>query len=273
MYSIIISVITGSCFGTALWYFNASSWPWATAFGFLLVIVGAVVSVLIVQKLVVRRMAEMQTFMAEGQKKIQMRAEASQKRPTGDLKKMMAEFDKMQKSILTEALEHTKRLEPYKKWVPLFAKQITTMRMQLYYQMQNFKKVDELMPKTIMLDQMTASMRISRMYTHNADVAEMAKVFEKAMTRLKYNQSVLLHALMAWIYVQKNMFVEAHAILVKACARNENQVLKKNLDLLANKQTGKFSNSGLGDEWFSLFLEQPKMYIRRQPTRMDGRPF
>ena len=31
-----------------------------------------------------------------------------------------------------------------------------------------------------------------------------------------------------------------------------------------NNRVGHFSNSGLGDQWYSLLLEEPKVHVQRQ---------
>ena len=79
---------------------------------------------------------------------------------------------------------------------------------------------------------------------------------------------------MAWIFVQKEMLDKAHIILVEGCKVGSHDTMKKNLERLANNRIREFSNAGLGDEWFALFLEAPKMQIKRQqhPGKF-GKPF
>lgn len=52
----------------------------------------------------------------------------------------------------------------------------------------------------------------------------------------------------------------------------ENQTLKINRDHLANNRVAHFNNAGLGDEWYALQLEEPKIRMQRQQPRF-GRPF
>ena len=145
--------------------------------------------------------------------------------------------------------------------------------MQFNYQMKDFKKVDELLPRSLILDPMSAAMKLARLYSNKADIDDIEKTFRKSAARLKYNQSALLYALMSWIYVKKDMTDKAHTLLIKGCKANENETLKRNLDRLANNKVREFSNANFGDEWYALFLEQPKIQYRRQQPRMDGRPF
>jgi hypothetical protein len=44
----------------------------------------------------------------------------------------------------------------------------------------------------------------------------------------------------------------------------ENDVIKSNLAHLANNRVRQFTNLGLGDEWYALHLEQPKVKTQRQ---------
>jgi hypothetical protein len=44
----------------------------------------------------------------------------------------------------------------------------------------------------------------------------------------------------------------------------ENATIKQNLEHLANNRINQFTNAGLGDEWYALHLEQPKVKTQRQ---------
>jgi hypothetical protein len=103
---------------------------------------------------------------------------------------------------------------------------------------------------------------------------------------------------MAWIYVQDEIAAEeqvrkatspdrkaeaeerrkaaseaAYKVLVEACRNNEHDTLKRNRDKLANQKVREFSNAGLAEQWYALFLETPKIQQRRVMPRADGRPF
>lgn len=271
MYSIIISLAVAIALYFGFWTQDVKYWS------FLWAVIGFIASMAginyLIRRRIMRVMSEMQNMMLEGQKQIQIRMNAFQNKPVGDPKRVMADMEKLQKKLLTEALAHTEKLEPFRKWTPLFGRQINTTRMQFNYQMQEFKKVDELMPKCMIMDPLSGAMKMARQYTNKVAVEDIEKTFLKAKARLKYNQSALLYALMAWIYVKNDMPDKAHTTLVKGCEDNENDTLLRNRDRLANNKAREFSNANLGDEWFALFLEQPKFQIRRQQPRMDGRPF
>lgn len=273
MYSLLIASAAAVAVSLVTYLPADAAWGWALLWG-VLAFLGAMFSVnFVIRKRIAAVMAEMQTLLASGQKEMQTRVNAFQNRPVGDPKRVMADIEKLQKKLLTQALEHTAKLEPFCKWTPLFSRQLNTTRMQFHYQMQDFKKVDELMPRCLILDPMSAAMKMARQYTNKAPVEEIEKTFIKAKARLKYNQSVLLYSLMAWIYLKNDMPDKAHAVLVKGCKDNENDTLNRNRDRLANNKIREFSNAGLGDEWYALFLEQPKIQMRRQQPRFDGRPF
>jgi len=64
-------------------------------------------------------------------------------------------------------------------------------------------------------------------------------------------------------------------LLVKAKDITSDETLAANWGLLANNKDKQFSNAGLGEEWYSLYLETPPM-PKQQRIRMNargGRPF
>jgi hypothetical protein len=169
-----------------------------------------------------------------------------------------------------QALEATSSLEPFFKWSFLLGKQVTTMRMQFHYQLHDFEKVDELLPKCLFLEPMTACMKMARMYKLKDEGID--GFFEKRVKRLRYGQGAILYALYVWILVKQKRVDEAHEILIRACDKEENDTLKRNREHLANNRVKQFSNAGMGDEWYALGLETPKMQVKRQRQR-GNRPF
>ena len=164
-------------------------------------------------------------------------------------------------------------LEPYRRWVPWFGRQIATMRMQLNYQVKRFGKVDALLPRCLILDPLTAAMKMARQFATNAELPEIEKTYRRARARLRYDQSAYLSSVMAWMYVRRNKLDEAYALLEKACKDNNtekepNASLVRNRDALANNRVKQFTLSSFGDQWYGLFLEEPRIrYERRAPTR------
>ena len=128
--------------------------------------------------------------------------------------------------------------------------------------------MDELLPKALFIDPTTSAIKIARMYMKDASVEEMEKVYRKSVRRLKYNQNVLLAAEWSWILLKRNGARDegdsAFRALTEALKSSDNEVLKRNHELLMNKRLAHFSNSGLGDQWFALLLEEPRMRMQRQ---------
>ena len=147
------------------------------------------------------------------------------------------------------------------------------MRLQFNYQMKNFDAVDKYLPKAMYLDPVTMAMKLAQLYRRKVPTATIRAEFDKLVKRTKYNHGTLLYSLMAWIYVQENDCAAAHNILVDAAKNTENDTIKRNRDRLANNKPREFSNLGLGDEWYALLLETPKIQTRRQQPSAHGRPF
>lgn len=273
MYSIVISLIFSLIVFLGLWKSGTSLFGWSILWGVIALVAAMIAFNLILRKRIMTVMQEMQNLLEEGQRRMQIRVNAYQNKPVGDPKRVMAEMEAVQKKLLNQALEYTKKLEPFRNWTPLFGRQLNTTRMQFHYQMQEFKKVDALMPKCLIIEPMSAAMKIARLFANKAELAEIEKTFQKGKMRLKYNQSALLYALMSWVYVKNNLPEKAHTLLIKGCEDNENETLKRNRDRLANNKIREFSNANFGDEWYALHLEKPKVQVRRQMPRMDGRPF
>lgn len=273
MYSLFIASVLSISLFFINWRLLDVRWGWAILWSFLLFFLVMVLINFLVKQKVALVMSAIQKIFDDGQIDLNKRLNAFNARPSQDSKRFLSEVDKQNKRLIAQALEQTILLEPYTKWTPLFARQINATKMQFYYQMQNFKMVDELLPKCLIIEQLSAAMKMARQYVNKAPLADIEKTFSNAKNHLRYNQSTLIYSLLAWIYVKNNMMDKAHALLVKACKDNEHDTLNKNLERLANNRGRDFSNAGLGDQWFMLFLEKPKVHNRRIQPRADGRPF
>ena len=297
MYTVILTLLFGALVGVGLGVTEASTPGWSVFWGLLAAAAAYGVATYFLRKALGKRMAVIQETMAEGQKKLQARVKMYEFRPGADPKQAMKDMEAASGKVLRATLEQTSMLEPFIGWVPLMAKQIATMRMQFHYQLKEFAKVDELLPKCIVLDPMSASMKLAQLYRAKTPSADIRKQFDKMVARFKYNQSVLPYSLMAWIYVQEEVAAEeelrkaatadkpaaeakraaaseaAYQVLVQACKDNEHDTLKRNRDKLANQKVREFSNAGLAEQWYALYLETPKIQQRRMMPRADGRPF
>ena len=277
MYSVFLSILVAATVSTALAYSGAARPSWAAFWAVPSFLATMVAIGFVVRRRVAKVMASLQEAITEGQKALQSRISAWQIRPKGDPRSFMDTIRKKQEELIHQALERTRGLDPYRHWVPFMQRQINTTRMQFWYQLKRFDKVDELLPKCLVLDPFSAAMKLARQYATNADVAAMETTYRKARARLRYNQSALLSSVMAWIYVRRDRPDAAYELLDRACKDNNtdtepNATLQRNRDALANNRVKQFSNAAFGDAWYALFLEEPKIrYERRPPPGRFGK--
>lgn len=270
MFTIVLCVLCGGIFGLILGLSGTSSTGWSVGWGVLAVLVVQVSAGLWLRRKVKIAMDRVQEVLLSGQKKLQHKVNQWQMHPPGSVKQAQIEMDREQRVFIEQALARSCELERFFKWTPMLRRQVDTLRMQLYYQIKNFKMVDALLPTCLFLDPMTAAMKLARMHVTGAVDAE--KFFEKQVKRQRYGQGVILYALYAWMCVQRGDLTGAHKVLVRACEKAENETLKRNREHLANNRAAHFSNAGLGDEWYALGLEEPKVKMQRQ-RNPNGRPF
>ena len=223
----------------------------------------AVAGVLI-QKRVKREMESVQAILVEGQKRLQQKMQRWQMRPPGSIQAAQKEIFEDTKVFVKQALERTETLRKFRLWVPMMDRQIATAKVQLSWMIKDFKTVDALMPKALFLDPTMTAMKLARLYMTGGDIKEMKKVYTKGVARVRYNGNVLLAATMSWIEVQKGDADAAFKTLTEALKKSDDATLKRNHECLMNNRVGHFSNSGLGDPWYSLLLEEPKVHMQRQ---------
>lgn len=264
MYTILISLLFGAVTGTVLALTHVTTRPvWVAIWGLLGVVVGQVALGLILRRKVKTAMDAVQNVLAAGQKKMQQKINQWQTRPPGSIKQAQTELERDQRVFIEQALETSKLLEPYTRWTLMLDRQIATLRMQLYYQLKEYRKVDELLPKCMFMEPMSAAMKLARLHVRG-EAAEAQKFFQKQTKRLRYGQGTILYALYAWMLVQRKDVDAAHKVLVLACTHMENEVIKTNREHLANNRVNQFSNAGLAEEWYALGLEQPRVKMQRQ---------
>jgi len=270
MWTVLLNGILGLLLVVAFGLGHVANWGWATFWGLMTFVAGQGAMGYLFQRKIKAEMGAVQKILETGQKRLQQKVNQWQMRPPGSLKQAQQEIERDQKTFVDKALEASKGLERYNRWAPLMGRQIATLRIQLYWMMKDFKKVDELMPKALIVDPMMAAVKMARMYMKGEDGID--KLFKKQTVRLRYGQGALLYALYSWILVQKNDLDGAHKVLIQACEKMENDTIKKNRENLANNRVGHFSNAGLGDEWYALHLEEPKVRMQRQ-SKFSGRPY
>ena len=222
-----------------------------------------VVGVLI-QKRVKRDMEKVQLILVNGQKRLQQKMQRWQMRPPGSIQAAQKEIFEDTKVFVREALAQTETLGKYKPWVPMMGRQIATAQLQLSWMIKDFKTVDKLMPQALCIDPTMSAIKMARMYMLEKPVAEIQKVYAKGVRRVRYNGNVLLAATMSWIQIQKGDVDGAFKTLTEALKKSDNETLKQNHEQLMNNRVAHFSNSGIGDQWYSLLLEEPKVHTQRQ---------
>ena len=270
MLTVLINALAGVSVLMVLGMTDTAQWGWAVLWGVLTFVAGQGAAGFLIQKRVKVAMARVQKILEDGQKRLQFKVNQWQMRPPGSIKQAQQEMEREQRMFVERALEESKGLQRFNRWAPLMDRQLATMRVQLYWMLKEFKKVDELLPRVLIVDPLMAAIKIARMHMKGENEG-IAKVFKKHTARLRYGQGALLYGLYSWILVQQKDLDGAHKVLIEACEKMENETIKKNREHLANNRGGHFSNAGLGDEWFALHLEQPKVKMQRQ--RYSDRPF
>lgn len=217
-----------------------------------------------IRKKIMAEMQRVQLILAEGQKKIQAKVQRWQLRPPGSIQAAQKEIADDMRVFVKEALAATEGLSKYRLFVPMIGRQKATAQFQLNWMIKDFAKCDALMPKIIMADPTLAAMKMARMYMLKKPIEEIAAVYTKAARRVRYNQNVLLAACYTWILMKSDKVDEAFKALTEALKSSDNATLKSNHEVLMNNRGAHFSNSGLGDQWYQLHLEEPKVKMQRQ---------
>ena len=264
MIIIILALLSGV--GAYSGAFYGLDWGrgWSIFVGVITLFVVQAILGILLQRKVKGDMMRVQGILEAGQKKLQEKTRRWQMRPPSSMKAAQQEMMNDTKIFVKEAIAETEVLRKYRFLVPMIDRQMATAQLQLNWMIKEFKVVDKLMPKAMIIDPTMAAIKMARLYTTGADLKEIEKVYKKAIRRVSYNGGNLLYGTMSWIYVQKNMIDNAFKVLTKAMEKSDNAALKRNHEMLMNNKVAHFSNSGLGDEWYSLYLEEPKYHAQRQ---------
>lgn len=216
-----------------------------------------------IQKRVKADMMTVQGILEAGQKRLQQKMQRWQMRPPGSIQAAQKEIADDTRVFVKDALAATESLRKYKLWVPMIERQMATAQLQLNWMIRDFKAVDALMPKAMFLDPNTVAIKLAREQMLDEPIEKMEKTYTKGVRRLRYNQNVLLAATWSWILVKRGKVDEAFKALTEALKNSDNEVLKRNHECLMNNRVAHFNNSGLGDQWYSLLLEEPKVKMQR----------
>ncbi|MCL1920035.1 MAG: hypothetical protein FWG50_02990 [Kiritimatiellaeota bacterium] len=264
MLTLILNGVFGVLVAVVFTATKASHWGWSILWGLLVFVAGQGLAAWLLSRRIKNDMTAVQVIMTEGQKRMQQKVHMWQMRPPGSLKQAQTEIERDQKRIVEQALAASARLERYNRWMFLMHRQIATLRIQLYWSVKDFRRVDELLPSALYVEPMMATLKIARMHMLNAPTADIEKFFRKQAAKTRYGQGALLYSLFAWILVQRNDPGEANKVLLEASKKMESDVVKSNLAALANNRLNQFTNAALGEEWYALHLEQPKVKTQRQ---------
>jgi hypothetical protein len=231
----------------------------------------------LVRKRIAKVQNELQGIMMDGQKRMQRKIQQFQTKPGGNIKLMQRTIEADQKVIYKQGLDFIPRLESFKKWSLLMGRQIATMRMQFLYQLKEFAQVDEILATgglfkgPMMMEPITVAMKIARQYK-NKDVAGAEKTFKRRIKWFRGDRGTLLYGIMSWIFVKEGEVEKARQLLNKAKDATENETFSQNWIKLSNDKVKSFSNAGLGEEWYGLYLENPPQ-PKQQRMRGKGRQF
>ena len=218
----------------------------------------------VLQRKVKRDMEEVQAILEGGQRRLQQKMARWQMRPPGSMQAAQKEILEDTKVFVKEALAKTETLAKYRLWIPMMERQIATAKVQLSWMIKDFKTVDALMPRALLIDPSMACIKMARMYMLDKPTDEIAKVYSKAVAHARYNGNVLPAATMSWVQVKRGDTDGAFKTLTEALKKSDDETLKRNHESLMNNRPAKFTNSGIGDRWYSLLLEEPRMRVQRQ---------
>ena len=278
MYPLAIGLFSGIVLALSLYLGKASNGHWSVVWGIVLAVMVNAAFGIVMKKKISAIMERVQGIMRDGQKKIQEKTNSWRFRPPGSIKQAKLDIEKMQHVLISSAIAAIDPLRRYEKWSPFLSRQIATMEMHFHFQDKNFKEVDSRLGKCLFLDPMTSAMAMARVYSrdgykHVADKKgrkrpnEIDKYFSRAVSRLRYGQGALIYGLMAWIFVKENKVDEAFDLLLKADRKMDNATIKHNIGLLKNNKPKQFSLAGLGDEWYALGLEEPRIRMQSMPQK------
>lgn len=259
----MITIFIGVLFGALAGYGAAVRWDcfWGVVCG--LVVFLAVISAmsLLIRRKLQRINQSIQQVMSDGQNKINRQYNMFQRRQPSSVREAQEILNKIQKKIVEDALKITEEFQPYYKWNIMLERQTSTMKLHLYNQLRDFKKVDELLPRSLLLDQLSLSIKLARMYKNKT--AGIDKFYRRKCSRLKGENAAFVASVYAWIEIQLNNPAAALEALRRAAKTSDNNVLQTNIDALVNGKIKHFSNGGFGDMWYQLWLEEPKVKAQR----------
>ncbi|MBQ7209085.1 MAG: hypothetical protein IJS01_14905 [Lentisphaeria bacterium] len=266
MLSFIISAIAACALGYVVHLDHGPSWGAVSGVVvFMLVQLGIS---LILRRYVNRQQQVVQNILIKGQNDINRQIALFQRRNPGSERAARQILEKIQNGAASDALAATDGFKKFYIWNFMLKRQINSMKMLLLFQLGDYKAVDELLPRCLLMDQQAIAIKLVRMYK-NGD-AGLDRFYRRKCARFKGDALAFLASVYAWMLLKQGKEEEARNILLAAKKKTDHPVLVENEERLANKKAKQYSNAGFGDIWYSLGLEEYKVKPQRQ--RM-GRPF
>ncbi|MBE6356082.1 MAG: hypothetical protein E7058_03090 [Lentisphaerae bacterium] len=262
--TLIIFAIAG-----ASGYYSYRTWGlgWGITCTLIALVIAWILFSLILRRLIMGRQMKIQEIMSDGQMKVNRQLEMFNRRPPSSMNAARQTLEKIQFEAIRKALTELDGFKKFYVWNMMLPKQINAMKVQLYYQMREYSKVDELLPKSLLFDPQSIGIKLARMYRNNDSGID--KFYKQKCWRFKGENGAFLASVYAWIKIKQDDVPAALDALRNAMKTSDHQTLLENADRLTNGKVKHFSNSGFGDIWYALALEEPKMKNQRQ----QGRPF
>ena len=260
MFTLLIALFAGMAAGFVTGQATHSP-VWGSLAGILVLMAVQISIGMFIRRKVNKVNMDIQMHLQNVQSKIQRKINMMQQKPGMSPKFMQSTVEKDQSAAVHQALEMADQLKKYYMWSPLLGKQINTMKMTFHYQIKEFDKVDALMDKCLFFDPAAQAMKLARMYKKNDPALD--KFAESKLKRARGENGVLLYALYSWILVKRDDTKKAIEVLIASKKRCDHEVLNTNWERLVNGKVKNFSNAALGEMWYMLHLEEPKVKTQR----------
>lgn len=271
MITVMINFVLAIATGVVLTLTEVSSWYWSILWGVLVLIAGQVALGMFLRRKMSVISDRVQGIMKHGQARMQAKVQRWRQKPVSSQKAAEQELSKDREAMIAEVQAVLKPLDKYRLWVPFLGRQLATMELQFAWQRKDFERVDELLPRALLLEPFLMCLRLARLWQKEATTDELRKSFTRLVRRARYGTTALVYSTFAWMLVKRGEVDEAYKVLIEADEKNEHPVIKANKEVLANNRIAHFTNVGFGEEWYALWLEEPKMRAKR--TRDTGRFF
>lgn len=254
---IIVCGVVAAAFSTREW-----GTGWGMTCGVLGVLLAWAVLGMLLRRRIAARQQRVQEIMQAAQIKANRQIEMFQRRPPSSEKAARQILEKIQFDAVRGALAELEKFRVFYKWNLMLPKQINAMKVQLYYQLREYGKVDELIPKSFLFDVQSVAIRLARLYRRND--AALDKVYRSGVRRFKGDNRAFLASVYAWMKVKQDQPQAALQALLDSKNTSDNPVMMENIERLTNGKVKHYSNSGFGDIWYALALEEPKVRAQRQ---------